>query len=170
MKKVILLAGLFLIGLTAYGQSDQQGFSGSAWGGFVLGDETFSDLFGFSYGGNLHYTFTDSESTDFGLSAGAYHLTPSSDFSDLIDGETFWRIYGHVIFQDALADGQNISLGLGYTSALDGDVEYNGIYAEVFYHFDLSDNVSVGPGAFYVAGSDGDGDIFNGSIRFTFNF
>ena len=170
MKKVILLASLLLIGVTAYGQSDQQGLSGSAWGGFVLGDEAFSDVYGFSYGGNLHYTFTDSESTDFGLSFGAYHLTPTSDFSDFIDGETFWRLYGHVIFEDALSEGQNISLGLGYTSALDGDADYNGIYAEAFYHFDLSDSLSLAPGVFYVAGSDDAGDIFNGSIRVTFDF
>ena len=170
MKKVILLASLLLIGVTAYGQSDQQGFSGSAWGGFVVGDDTFSELFGFSYGGNLHYTFTDSESTDFGISAGVFHLTPSGDYSDLIDGETFWRIFGHVIFEDALSEGQNISLGAGYASALDSDADYNGLYAELFYHFDLGEKISVAPGAFYVAGSDDAGNIFNLAVRFTYDF
>ena len=59
MKKVILLAGLFLIGLTAYVQSDQQGFSISAWGGHVLGDSDFSEVYGFAIGGNANYTITD---------------------------------------------------------------------------------------------------------------
>ena len=170
MKKVILLASLLLIGITAYGQSDQQGFSASAWGGFVLGDDAFSEFYGFSYGGNLHYTITDSESIDFGLSAGLFHLTPTSDYSDFIDGETFWRIFGHVIFEDVFTEGQNLSAGLGYSSALDGDADYNGIYAEVFYHFDLSDRWTLAPGAFYVAGSDDAGDILVGALRTTFKF
>lgn len=171
MKKVILLAGLFLIGLTAYGQSDQQGFSISAWGGPVLGDSDFSEVYGFAIGGNAHYTITDSESTNFAVSFGAFSISPKSEFKDLgAESELFLRAYGNVIFSDALAENQNISLGLGYAWVADSDVDYGGLYFEAFYHFELSDSFSIAPGALYVAGGDEDGSIFIGSIRATFKF
>ena len=171
MKKVILFVGLMFIGLTAYGQSAEKGLSASAWGGVVLGDDVFSDLFGAGIGGNLHYTLTDSESTDFVISAGAFNLFPSSDYSDIGgESELFYRVFGNVIFQDALSEGQNISLGLGYSWAADSDADYGGIYLEGFYQFEISETISLAPGVFYVAGGDEDGDIFVGALRATFKF
>jgi len=171
MKKVILLASFLFVGVLAYGQSANKGFSASAWGGFVVGDEAFSDTFGAAFGGNLHYTLTDSESTDFALSVGAFSLSPSSEFKDFGgSSELFWRVYGNVIFEDTFTEGQNVSLGLGYATAADSDADYNGIYAEFFYHFELSEKVNLAPGGFYVAGSDNGGDITVLSLRFTYDF
>lgn len=171
MKKVFLLASFLFVGVLAYGQSANKGFSASAWGGVVVGDEDFSDSFGAAFGGNLHYTLTDSESTDFAISVGGFSLSPSSEFKDFGgSSEFFWRIYGNVIFEDALSEGQNLSLGLGYATAADSDADYNGIYAEAFYHFELSDNFSIAPGGFYVAGSDDAGNITVLSVRLTYGF
>jgi len=166
MKKVILLAGLLLIGVTAFGQTKEQGFSVSAQVGYTLGDEVFSDFFGIAYGANLDYTISEGESVSFGISAGYMQFSGKDGF----DGEGFWNAKANIIFPDLFAEGQNVQVGLGYATAADSDADYDAISAETFYQFRAGEKITISPGVIYFAGNDDAGDVFVGAIRTTFKF